>query len=357
MAMLFSPSAARSIEARSERPISRLISWVRPPIRPLHRLAVAAGVGGARQHRVLGGHPAQARALAPARHALGDARRAEHAGAAELDEHRALGVVEPVAGDGHRAELVGRCGRRGGSRALPSASRAVPGCRPRDLASRSPSPGQASRPDAVRATRPAGSSACDPSCVPSAPAASPSVVDLTDECADFVQAGGRRAAARLRAARDRRDRDPGDRRGQRRRPARPARRAAAPRRPLAAPARQRRARPRPRAARVRPAARQRAGAGGPAAAGHLAARSAWSTPTSTTTPGTSGSPSSPAEPPLPPAAGPAAGHGRMQGMTETDSGTATAPVRLSPGDPAPDFTLPDADGNAGRRCRPTAAAA
>ena len=28
-------------------------------------------------------------------------------------------------------------------------------------------------------------------------------------------------------------------------------------------------------------------------------------------------------------------------MTET----AAAPVRLSPGDPAPDFTLPDADGN------------
>jgi thioredoxin-dependent peroxiredoxin len=28
----------------------------------------------------------------------------------------------------------------------------------------------------------------------------------------------------------------------------------------------------------------------------------------------------------------------------TDSGTATAPVRLSPGDTAPDFTLPDADG-------------
>jgi thioredoxin-dependent peroxiredoxin len=31
----------------------------------------------------------------------------------------------------------------------------------------------------------------------------------------------------------------------------------------------------------------------------------------------------------------------MRGMSET----ATAPVRLSPGDPAPDFTLPDADGN------------
>src|SRR3954462_14367389 len=31
-------------------------------------------------------------------------------------------------------------------------------------------------------------------------------------------------------------------------------------------------------------------------------------------------------------------------MTETDSGIDTAPVRLSPGDPAPAFTLPDADG-------------
>jgi peroxiredoxin Q/BCP len=30
----------------------------------------------------------------------------------------------------------------------------------------------------------------------------------------------------------------------------------------------------------------------------------------------------------------------------TDSATAPAPVRLSPGDPAPDFTLPDADGTA-----------
>ena len=31
-------------------------------------------------------------------------------------------------------------------------------------------------------------------------------------------------------------------------------------------------------------------------------------------------------------------------MTETDSGIQEAPVRLAPGDPAPDFTLPDADG-------------
>jgi hypothetical protein len=34
IAMVFSPSAARSMHARSDRPISLLISWVRPPIRP-----------------------------------------------------------------------------------------------------------------------------------------------------------------------------------------------------------------------------------------------------------------------------------------------------------------------------------
>ncbi len=39
-AMVFSPSAARSMQARSERPTSRLISWVRPPTSALDRLAV-----------------------------------------------------------------------------------------------------------------------------------------------------------------------------------------------------------------------------------------------------------------------------------------------------------------------------
>jgi len=36
----------------------------------------------------------------------------------------------------------------------------------------------------------------------------------------------------------------------------------------------------------------------------------------------------------------------MRGMTENDTATGTGaqPVRLAPGDPAPDFTLPDADG-------------
>src|SRR5690242_13845243 len=48
MAMLFSPRAPRSIAARSERPMSRLISCVRPPMRPLTdsrslRVCVARG--------------------------------------------------------------------------------------------------------------------------------------------------------------------------------------------------------------------------------------------------------------------------------------------------------------------------
>ena len=47
-AMVFSPIAARSMQARSDRPTSRLISWVRPPTLPLTdsrplRVCVAAG--------------------------------------------------------------------------------------------------------------------------------------------------------------------------------------------------------------------------------------------------------------------------------------------------------------------------
>ena len=72
----------------------------------LDRLAVGAGVGRGGEHGVLGGDPAQAGALAPARHALGGGGGAEHPGAAELDQHRPGGVVEPVAGDRDRAELV-----------------------------------------------------------------------------------------------------------------------------------------------------------------------------------------------------------------------------------------------------------
>ena len=107
------------MHARSERPISRLISCVRPPTRPLHRLAVAARVRGRRQHRVLGGDPAEPGALAPARHALGDAGRAQHLRVAELDEHRARRVLLEAAGEAHRPQLVVGPAVRSGHRRQP----------------------------------------------------------------------------------------------------------------------------------------------------------------------------------------------------------------------------------------------
>src|SRR5262249_39557119 len=72
----------------------------------LDRLAVAARVGGARQHRVLRGYPAQPAALAPARHALRHAGRAQHAGVAAVDHRRALGPALPAADNRDVTELV-----------------------------------------------------------------------------------------------------------------------------------------------------------------------------------------------------------------------------------------------------------
>ena len=73
---------------------------------PLDRFTVAAGVRRPGQHRVLGGHPAEAAAPPPARHLFGDARRAQHPGRAEFHEHRPLGVLQPAPGKPHRAQRV-----------------------------------------------------------------------------------------------------------------------------------------------------------------------------------------------------------------------------------------------------------
>src|SRR5581483_3580350 len=72
-----------------------------------HGFAVAARVGGAGEHGVLGGDPAFAAALAPAGDALGDAGGAQDAGVSEGDEDGAFGVLAPAPLDGDRAELVG----------------------------------------------------------------------------------------------------------------------------------------------------------------------------------------------------------------------------------------------------------
>ena len=72
----------------------------------LDRLAVGTCVGGPGQHRILGRDPAFAAALAPARHTLGEGRRTQDAGLAELHQDAALGVVQPVTGNHNFAKLT-----------------------------------------------------------------------------------------------------------------------------------------------------------------------------------------------------------------------------------------------------------
>ena len=61
--------------------------------------------GGAREHRVLAGHPAFARVAFPARHSFGEGCHAQDAGVAELDEDVSFAGARPPAGDGDRTEL------------------------------------------------------------------------------------------------------------------------------------------------------------------------------------------------------------------------------------------------------------
>ena len=98
--------------ARSERPIRRWISTVRPLCLPLAASRSTRSGDEPGQHRVLGGDPALALALHPARHVLVDARGAQHTGPAERHEHAAGGHLGVVALERERAQLVGVRGRR-----------------------------------------------------------------------------------------------------------------------------------------------------------------------------------------------------------------------------------------------------
>src|SRR5262249_53451581 len=78
-------------------------------------LAVAAGVGCARQHAVLGGEPALTAALEERRHFFFDARGADDARVAELDQHRTFGVTRVAARDRDFSQLAGlACARTHG---------------------------------------------------------------------------------------------------------------------------------------------------------------------------------------------------------------------------------------------------
>ena len=105
--MLRSPSASRSTTLRKERPISRWISMVRPEARPLDTSRGRARRRGARQHGILGGHPALAGAAQEAGHGIFDGRGAQHPGVAGFDQHGAFRGEQIVRRDFQRAELVG----------------------------------------------------------------------------------------------------------------------------------------------------------------------------------------------------------------------------------------------------------
>ena len=105
--IVFSPNALVSTTARSERPTSREISCVRPPIRPLtdsRSERVLVERGSIAYSAVT--HPVPL-PLSQRGHALGERGGAEHPRPSELDEDAALGVVEPVPGDPDLARLVG----------------------------------------------------------------------------------------------------------------------------------------------------------------------------------------------------------------------------------------------------------
>ncbi len=78
-----------------------------PALLPARRLAVGAIARRGGQERVLGGEPAAALPVEPARHALLDRGRAEHAGAPLRVEHRAVRQLEEVGLEVERAQLVG----------------------------------------------------------------------------------------------------------------------------------------------------------------------------------------------------------------------------------------------------------
>src|SRR5262245_21341907 len=85
----------------ADEPLDLLRASARPAV-----LARRARVGGAREHRVLGRHPALALPLPEGRHLVLDRGGADHPRRAELDEHRALGMQEEVASDRDGPKLV-----------------------------------------------------------------------------------------------------------------------------------------------------------------------------------------------------------------------------------------------------------
>jgi len=73
----------------------------------LGSLALAAGVGGARQHAILGGDPALTLAAQERRDLFVDRRGDEHAGVAKADEAASLGMLGKAGFEAEQTHLVG----------------------------------------------------------------------------------------------------------------------------------------------------------------------------------------------------------------------------------------------------------
>lgn len=92
--------------ARSDLPIRREISWVRPPMRPLtdsrsERVLVADGSMAYSAVTQPSPEPVRQRGTPV------DAEAAQHSRAAKLDQDRACRVILPVPGDLDVTELIG----------------------------------------------------------------------------------------------------------------------------------------------------------------------------------------------------------------------------------------------------------
>src|SRR5262245_11197651 len=95
----------RHLDNRAQRASHQTLDLLRSPTRP-GALARRPRVRRARQHTVLGRHPALALALQERRDPVLHGGRADDFGVAELDQHGALGMAEIVSRDRNGSELI-----------------------------------------------------------------------------------------------------------------------------------------------------------------------------------------------------------------------------------------------------------
>ena len=106
---------------RAQRAADQPLDFLRAAaLLALGRLARRARMRGARQHAVFGGDPALVLAAQEAGHAFFDAGGAQHPRVAELDQHRAFGVLRESTGETYGAQLIRRAtAGTSGHQALP----------------------------------------------------------------------------------------------------------------------------------------------------------------------------------------------------------------------------------------------